>query len=190
MSKTIKTKALYTDGDNIRSGSKRKTVEYKQLKNSIKLVGMLTPITVYDGGEGYTVLDGHQRLAIAKELNMEEVPYYLAKAEQVSVQRLSANAFTIPMTPYEASDVMQALLEENPDYSFKQLSGLFGRDVKWVNNAIKMTNLIPEIKKAYTENDSEEYLLQIAEAPQQVQQKAFEEQETDDLFVTNLIPLY
>ena len=181
MSKTIKTKALYTDGDNIRSGSKRKTVEYKQLKNSIKLVGMLTPITVYDGGEGYTVLDGHQRLAIAKELNMEEVPYYLAKAEQVSVQRLSANAFTIPMTPYEASDVMQALLEENPDYSFKQLSGLFGRDVKWVNNAIKMTNLIPEIKKAYTENDSEEYLLQIAEAPQQVQQKAFEEQETDDL---------
>ena len=181
---TIETKALYTDGDNIRSGSKKKTVEYKQLKDSIKSIGMLTPITVYENTnpnhkEGYTVLDGHQRLAIAKELKMEEVPYYLTKAEKLSVQRLSANAFTIPMTPYEAADVMKALLEENPDYTHKQLSQLFGRKVDWVNNAIKLTNLIPELRNL--DNVDIGSLLEISEAPQQVQRKAYEEQDSDDL---------
>ena len=123
---TIKTNKLIVDS-NIREGSKIRTTEYRQLRNSIKAIGMQTPITVYkNGGSEYVVLDGHQRLSIAQELNIVEVPYYETEAKEVNVQQLSTNSFNIPMTVFEASDVIAALLEENPDYTRKNIAQIFG----------------------------------------------------------------
>ena len=168
---TIKTNKLIVDS-NIRQGNKMRTTEYRQLKNSIKAIGMQTPITVYkNGGSEYVVLDGHQRLSIAQELNIVEVPYYETMADQVSVQQLSANSFNIPMTPLEASDVIAALMEENPDYTRKNLANLFGRKVDWVDNAVMLTNLIPQIKKIKDADIGD--LLCIAEAPRQIQLRAY-----------------
>lgn len=160
---------------NVRQGSKMRTTEYRQLKNSIKAIGMQTPITVYrNGGSEYIVLDGHQRLSIAQELNIVEVPYYETMADQVNVQQISANAFTIPMTTFEASDVIAALLEENPDYTRKNIANLFGRKVKWVDQAVKLTNLIPEIRGIKDLDLVDvDVLLSIARSPIQVQKKVY-----------------
>ena len=172
---TIKTNKLIVDS-NIREGSKIRTTEYRQLRNSIKAIGMQTPITVYkNGGSEYVVLDGHQRLSIAQELNIVEVPYYETEAKQVNVQQLSTNSFNIPMTVFEASDVIAALLEENPDYTRKNIAQIFGRKVEWVDQAVKLTNLIPEIRKI--KNADVDDLMNIAEAPLQVQTHAYRQQE-------------
>ena len=174
----IKTNKLVVSS-NVRQGSKMRTIEYKQLKNSIKAIGMQTPITVYkNGGSEYIVLDGHQRLSIAQELNIVEVPYYETIADQVSVQQLSVNTFAVPMTTFEASDVIAALLEENPDYTRKNIANLFGKKVEWVDQAVKLTNLIPEIRKIKDmESIDIDVLLSIAGSPIQVQKRVYNMQD-------------
>ena len=83
---------------------KKSNEDYKALKDNIKEIGIQTPITyrVNDNGD-LVVINGHQRLQIAKDLKLTEIPAYESngKVDDLTKQ-LSTNMFTIPMTHLDA----------------------------------------------------------------------------------------
>ena len=167
---------------NVRSGSKRNTTEYKNLKQSISAIGILTPITVHENGsDKYVIIDGHQRFSVAKDLKLNDIPVYVKETANTSTEQVSANMFNIPMTLLEASDVIANLMEENPDYTRKNIADLFGRKVDWVDKAISLTNLSPEIRKVVKDPVKVmDDLVKISAFSLELQKKAFEFSDLDE----------
>ncbi len=49
------------------------------LPDSIKKIGIITPLTVFTENESYVLLDGFQRLRVARKLNVKKVPVIIIK---------------------------------------------------------------------------------------------------------------
>jgi translation initiation factor 2 beta subunit (eIF-2beta)/eIF-5 len=172
---------LISEG-NVRSVNKRSSA-YQLLKDNINTIGMETPITyrVNDKNEN-VVVNGHQRLAIAKELKMETVPTfkmirskYHGKIDDVTRQ-LSSNMFTVDMDLLDASEAVKMMFAENPEITRKEIQRRFGMKSAWIQDAINLTNLHPVFSKivktnAYDTTTIMEYLLGICLAPINVQEE-------------------
>ncbi len=182
---------LISEG-NVRSVNKRSNA-YQLLKDNINTIGMETPITyrVNDKNEN-VVVNGHQRLAIAKELKMESVPTfkmirskYHGKVDDVTRQ-LSSNMFTVDMDLLDASEAVKMIFAENPETTRKELQRRFGMKSAWIQDATNLTNLHPVFSKiiktnAYDTTTIMEYLLGICLAPINVQEQNLIEMFENDI---------
>ena len=73
MSQTLPVKDFVSEG-NVRP-TNRDSLDYLSLKENIKEIGMETPITYRLNKDGQAVIvNGHQRVQIAKDLRMKEIP--------------------------------------------------------------------------------------------------------------------
>ncbi len=75
--------------------------EYADLRQSIKEAGILDSLILEKTEEGYAVLAGYHRKAIAQELGIEEVPCSLAETTVEIVEALFENAYRRQMTEAE-----------------------------------------------------------------------------------------
>tara|TARA_R110001592_G_scaffold212511_1_gene464897 strand:+ start:85 stop:1764 length:1680 start_codon:yes stop_codon:yes gene_type:complete len=172
---------LISEG-NVRSVNKRSTA-YQLLKDNINTIGMETPITyrVNDKNEN-VVVNGHQRLAIAKELKMETIPTfkvirskYHGKVDDITRQ-ISSNMFTVDMDLVDASEAVKMIFAENPETTRKELQRRFGMKSAWIQDVITLTNLHPVFSKiiktnAYDTTTVMEHLLGISICPTNVQEQ-------------------
>ena len=118
---------------------------------------------------------------MAKDLKLNDIPVYVKETANTSTEQVSANMFNIPMTLLEASDVIANLMEENPDYTRKNIADLFGRKVDWVDKAISLTNLSPEIRKVVKDPVKVmDDLVKISAFSLELQKKAFEFSDLDE----------
>jgi len=176
---TIKVTKLTTNG-NVRSGSKKKNEDYKSLKSSISSIGVQIPITVVKEGGAYVILDGHQRYFIAKELKINELPFFEVSGDVNStVHQLTANMYSVPMTPLEAAEAIGVVIKNNPNITYKQIAGMFGKGVEWVSMAVRYNNLIPKLRQNKYSEDHEA-LIDIARYSQASQQIAYESTSPED----------
>ena len=163
---TVNIDKLVTNG-NIRIGNKKRLSSYKTLKDNIKSIGIMTPITVTrcKKEEGkYVIIDGHQRYSIAKDLKLAEIPYFIIENPiETEVNQASANMFNIPMSSAESSLVIKKMLERNEHYTKTDIQNLFGKSANWVKEAIQYTNLIPQFEKLLRfDNKSNSTLLELS----------------------------
>jgi ParB family chromosome partitioning protein len=103
--------------------------EYKDLRESIREAGILNDLILEKSEEGYIVLSGHHRKAVAQELGLEEVPCSLAETRGEILESLFDNASRRQMTEVERKEKV--------------------REKSRVQDRIYEENLIPELYELY-----------------------------------------
>ncbi len=81
--------------------------EYEDLRQSIRKGGIVNDLIVEKGAEGYVILSGHHRKAVAEELGIEEVPCSLAETPEEIVEALFDNASRRQLTEAERKAKIQ-----------------------------------------------------------------------------------
>jgi ParB family chromosome partitioning protein len=78
--------------------------EYQDLRESIREAGILNDLILEKSEEGYTILSGHHRKAVALELGLEEAPCSLAETRGEILEALYDNAYRRQMTEAERKE--------------------------------------------------------------------------------------
>ena len=105
--------------------------EYEDLRESIREAGILNDLILERSEEGYIILSGHHRKAIAQELGLEEVPCSLAETRGEILEALFDNASRRQMTETERKGKVN--------------------EKEKVQDLIYKENLIPELYALYKE---------------------------------------
>jgi ParB family chromosome partitioning protein len=105
--------------------------EYEDLRESIREAGILNDLILERSEEGYIILSGHHRKAIAQELGLEEVPCSLAETRGEILEALFDNASRRQMTETERKGKVN--------------------EKEKVQDLIYQENLIPELYALYKE---------------------------------------
>lgn len=137
--------------------------EYKNLKANIKALGIGQAITVCadkDNDKQYVVIDGHQRLKIAKELKLKTIPvnYIEAPNGQTEVLQHSLNVQRVSMTLHDEIIMMQDLTKKKK--SMKEIASMYGKSLPEVELLIQCGNVHPKILKQVDFTDDNDYLKQ------------------------------
>lgn len=114
------------------------TESYQGLKVSIRQDGLLSPITVYDLGEGkYEVIDGGHRLQAHKDLGIDFIEAWLSNATKQDSLRLQMvhNVHRVPVSNKEYADAVAKLLKNS---SIEQLSMDLRISPQWLLKIIKI----------------------------------------------------
>lgn len=120
----------------------------KELSESIKIQGIIQPITVRQLGPGqYQLISGERRLQASKLAGLHEVPAYVRKANDQqmlemalieNIQRENLNALEIALS-------YQRLLSEC-NLKQEELGDRVGKNRATVNNYLRLLKLPPEIQ--------------------------------------------
>ena len=105
--------------------------EYEDLRESIREAGILNDLLLEKTEEGYIILSGHHRKAVALELGMEEVPCSLAETRSETLEALFDNASRRQMTEAERKEKV--------------------KEKEKVQDRIYEESLIPELHALYKE---------------------------------------
>lgn len=151
---------LIISNGNIRSGDKSRTKEYARVKENIKADGkVLRPVLCYlDENNAPVLIDGHQRVQIAKELEIPNVPVsVIDKPDDIRRAQLICNMYTVKMTLYEQIMVYSHEAQKAVDEGkgMQDLADQFGHSLTYMKKRIKLANLHP---KLLTKNISEDEL--------------------------------
>lgn len=150
----IATDKFISEGNVRVNGTDKKSAEYKALKNNIKKIGILTPISYRKNDKKeLVVINGHQRLEIARDLKLTEIPAFESngKVDDLTKQ-LSTNMFTVEMSHLDASFAIQQMIDKGIVNTRKQLSAMFGKSVAWVDTALAFCNLHPWLKTFFKDH--------------------------------------
>lgn len=119
----------------------------EELAASIKAAGgIYEPLVLQKAGRRYVIEDGHRRLAAAKLLEMEEVPYRLdtSKMKPAMVQLITGTQKE-KLTPWETAQLVGGLLKEKVKQ--KEIAEAAGRSEAWVS---KLKTIFEASKKSTT----------------------------------------
>tara|TARA_X000001382_G_scaffold41997_1_gene28299 strand:+ start:6705 stop:8336 length:1632 start_codon:yes stop_codon:yes gene_type:complete len=177
MSEKVKLSEL--TGDNrVRLNNSVKDSSYNHLKENIKSLGVMTPITYRIEDNKKIIVDGHQRVSIAKLLKLKEIPAYEVNVNgDNTAAQLSVNMTRVNMRPIDCAVGLKDILEKNPNTTKADLMTLFGKSAKWIDLSISYTNLAKPIMDVITKfpnkTPDQDELLKIASASQERQVYAF-----------------
>jgi ParB/RepB/Spo0J family partition protein len=81
------------------------------LAGSIKLQGMLVPLVVREGADGFELVAGFHRIAAARSLGLAEVPVVVRDADTEDADRAVENITRKQLNPYEEAKAVRAMLD-------------------------------------------------------------------------------
>lgn len=176
MSERVKLSELIDD-NKVRQGNNRSDGSYNNLKESIKSLGVIDPITYRIENNKKYIVNGHQRVSIAKLLKLKDIPAYEVNFNGNSTAaQLSTNMARVNMRPIDCAMGLKEILEKNPNHTKEDLMALFGKSSKWINQAMTFTNLcdpLIRIFKKYPDRIfSDELMISIASASIERQKNA------------------
>lgn len=122
-------------------------VALEELSASIKVQGIIQPITVRKLGEKYQLISGERRLQASKMAELTRIPAYVRTAndEQMLEMALIENIQRQDLNPMEISLAYQRLMEEL-GIRLEVLGEKVGKKRATVNNYIRLLKLPPEIQ--------------------------------------------
>lgn len=116
-----------------------------RLKKSIQEHGILQPIEVSQSEDDvYTIIDGHRRYNVAKELKFAEVPcivYSRLKPAELEIRRFELQNNRRPWKPIERSNSLERIKSLMHFKSNRQLADLIGVSKTLVNNTFQLRAL-------------------------------------------------
>ena len=122
----------------------------KELAESIKLQGVIQPVTVRKmGRDKYQLISGERRLRATKLAGLSTIPVFIrvANDEQMLEMALIENTHREDLNAIEVARSYQRLLEEC-QLTQEQLSEKVGRDRTTVANFLRLLKLPPEVQVA------------------------------------------
>ena len=127
----------------------------EELAASIKLHGIIQPLTVMNIGNGkYRIIAGERRFRAAKIAGVKEVPVYIRETDQSEIlelallenlQREDLNAIEIALSYRQLTDEM--------NYTQEQLAERMGKERSTVANYLRLLKLPPDIQAAVKNNE-------------------------------------
>ncbi|MGH8945911.1 MAG: ParB/RepB/Spo0J family partition protein [Acidimicrobiia bacterium] len=117
-------------------------VGLEELSASIREVGILQPVIVTSGEEGYVLIAGERRWRAAQRAGLETIPAVVREtaADDTLVEALVENVQRQDLTPLEEAHAYRQLLE-NYGMSQEQVADRVGKSRPAVSNTIRLLQL-------------------------------------------------
>jgi ParB family transcriptional regulator, chromosome partitioning protein len=182
--------------------------EMTQLLESIRAVGIKVPLSVYEKGNRYVLIDGERRWRCARKLNLTEVPV-VTQPEPTPLQNLLTmfnihnvrQAWDLMPMAIKLAEVKRMLEAEGTPAKRKDLAGLTGLPITQVNRAFELLELpkkyrdmlIAEAKKPRDQqNIKPDLFVEVNKSKRVIQRyaPAVFEQVTDDEYVESMLQKY
>lgn len=130
----------------------RESLAYEELVESIKVKGILNPISVIPAAEGessYVVMDGLHRFTAAKDAGLTEIPALIKDFTESEIleAQIVANVQRIESKPAEYSKQLVRILHLNPTMTIAELSNKLGKSYQWLKQRLQLVALTEKIQK-------------------------------------------
>ncbi|MEA1999827.1 MAG: ParB/RepB/Spo0J family partition protein [Euryarchaeota archaeon] len=134
--------------------------EYVGLVESIRIQGVMNPITVRELKDGDTgdvlfgLVDGLQRFSASKDAGKETIPCHVISCEdgQLIEAQIMANVHKIETKPVEYSRALLKILQNNPLMSRADLANRLAKTGAWISERLGLLKLTDEIGKLVDED--------------------------------------
>jgi len=122
--------------------------ELKNLEDSIRTHGVLSPILVRPVGNRYQLIAGERRLRAAQRLGLTEIPANIREMDQQQVLEaaLVENIQRSDLNPIEKAAGFKDYLDEFK-MTHEHLAGRIGVDRTTITNLLGLLNLPPEVQE-------------------------------------------
>ncbi len=119
----------------------------EELAASMREVGVLQPVVVAEGDNGYVLIAGERRWRAAKRAGLGVIPAVIREASGSStlVEALVENVQRQDLTPLEEANAYQHLLEDF-GMTQEQVADRVGRSRPTISNTIRLLQLPPAIQ--------------------------------------------
>jgi len=123
--------------------------ELEDLKNAIKVQGVLQPLLVRKAGDVFEVVAGSRRLKASKALGLKELPVLIKDIDdrQALILSIMENLQREDLNPVEEAMSFNRLAEDF-DFSHEEIAEKLGKDRSTITNALRLLNLPSRIQDA------------------------------------------
>ena len=128
----------------------KRTVEYRELRDSIKEHGLWQPILVRPvSDEMFEVIDGFYRYNCCKELRLKVIPCLIRKLtnREVMVVQIQANAVRLETDPIDFARQMWRIIRKE-EMTVGEMAHVIKKSAAWVRKMLKITRLCDEVMAA------------------------------------------
>lgn len=121
----------------------------EELASSIRRVGILVPLVVVNGADGFTLIAGHRRLAAAKQIGFKFVPCIVRSGSESDHREVSfaENLFRKDLTPIELACAIKDCLHQ-AKMSVEELAAGLHRSTNWVRAQIALLDWPADVLEA------------------------------------------
>lgn len=130
-------------------GVNRESVEYLELRDSIREKGVLQSLLVRPIDNGvYEIINGLQRYTAAREVGRDTLPCIIRECsdDEALVLMLQANAISPETRQAEYAQQLKRLLVRNPGMTIRELACLIRKSPAWVGNCLELAKLLKDIQ--------------------------------------------
>lgn len=122
----------------------------KELEQSIREKGVLTPLLARPNGKGHELAAGHRRFRAAKAAGLEAVPVVVRDMTDAELLEILVveNSQREDVHPLEEAAGYQALVK-SAGYDVARIAARIGRSAEYVYGRLKLLNLIPEAQRLF-----------------------------------------
>jgi len=133
--------------------------ELEELATSIRTVGVLQPVRVFERDGRYEIEDGHRRFLAAKMAGLHVIPCIVIDSEEKErdLKKLHANLFSKDLTPIELSRTLHHL-KDDYGYSQEDLARLMGKSQGRISQLLALVNYHEDIKEAMEDRKISEHI--------------------------------
>jgi ParB family chromosome partitioning protein len=126
----------------------------EEMASSMKEVGVLQPIVVTGGEDGYVLIAGERRWRAAKRAGLTEIPAVVREAtgRPTLVEALIENVQRQDLTPLEEAHAYQQLLE-NYGMTQEQVATRVGKSRPSISNTLRLLQLPLEVQEMVDAGD-------------------------------------
>jgi len=125
--------------------NERKTFrDMDALIESVRLHGIIEPITVTQEGEFFRILTGHRRYRAAKALDLAEVEVLVRDPEEATSRRfksLISNIQRENIAPVELAETLKSLLDEDAVPTQRELARQVGKSEQWLSGMLRLLDM-------------------------------------------------
>ena len=128
----------------------------KELADSIRQQGIISPIIVRPAVDGYEIIAGERRFRAARMAGLEEVPVIIRTVDetQALAMALIEHMQREDLNPLEEAAGIQRLIEEC-DYTHEQAAEAVGRSRAATTNLLRLLTLTSEVKNMLVSHELE-----------------------------------
>ncbi|HVW79049.1 MAG TPA: ParB/RepB/Spo0J family partition protein [Alloacidobacterium sp.] len=148
----------------------------KELAESIRTHGVLSPLLVRPKGERFEIVFGAQRYRAAQIADASTVPVSIREMTdaQVLEAQLVENLQRRDVHPLEEAQGFAALLKlDEPKYSIEQIAAKCGKTPAYIAARLKLTELAPAVAEAFAKDEiGVGHALLLAKLQQEQQEQA------------------
>ena len=126
----------------------------QELAESIKVLGIIQPITVRKDGAKFEIISGERRYRASKMAGLKEIPAYvrLVNDQELLEMALVENLQREDLDAIEVALTYQRLLEEI-GLTQEALSQRVGKERSTITNSIRLLKLNPDVQQAIRNGD-------------------------------------